>query len=135
VSDALPGRIDYLTLWPFTQGELRGGHEGFLASLFRGEPLRVVDAPVGRDEYVELLLRGEFPEAQRRSGAERRRFFESYVASIVERDVVDTSQVHEPGSVATILRLVAARSGALARFDSLGMWALPLSALWEPGQG
>jgi predicted AAA+ superfamily ATPase len=120
VSDALPGRIDYLTLWPFTQGELRGRHEGFFASLFRGEPPRIVDAPVGGDEYVELLLSGGFPEAQRRSGTQRRRFFESYVASIVERDVVETSQVHEPGSVETVLRLVAARSASLARFDSLG---------------
>ena len=24
VADALPGRVDYLTLWPFSQAELRG---------------------------------------------------------------------------------------------------------------
>jgi predicted AAA+ superfamily ATPase len=69
---------------------------------------------------VELLLRGGFPEAQRRSETSRRRFFDSYVASIVERDVVETSHVHEPALVETMLRLVAARSGSLARFDSLG---------------
>lgn len=120
VSDALPGRIDYLTLWPFTQGELRGGREYFLASLFRGEPPKVTDAPVGRGEYVDLLLRGGFPEAQTRTGLPRRRFFDSYFASIVERDVMETSHVHEPASVEAMLRLVAARSGALSRFDSLG---------------
>lgn len=120
VSDALPGRVDYLTLWPFTQGELRGKREDFLSCLFRGEAPRVTDAPVGRDGYVDLMLRGGFPEAQRRADAQRGRFFESYIASIVERDVAETSRVHEPGSVETILRLVAARSGSLARFDSLG---------------
>jgi predicted AAA+ superfamily ATPase len=120
VSDALPGRVDYLTLWPFTQGEIQGRREDLLASLFRGDPPRVGDAPVGRDEYVELLLRGGFPEAQRRTEATRRRFFESYVASVVERDVMETSRIHEPASIETILRLVAARSGSLARFDSLG---------------
>lgn len=120
VSDALPGRVDYLTLWPFTQGELQGKREDFLASLFRGEPPRVVNAPVGRDEYAEMLLRGGFPEAQRRDDASRRRFFDSYVASVVERDVAETSHVHEPPLVETTLRLVAARSGSLARFDSLG---------------
>lgn len=119
VSDALPGRVDYLTLWPFTQGELRGGREHFLASLFRGEPPKITDAPVGRDEYADLLLRGGFPEAQVRTDLARRRFFDSYVASIVERDVVETSNVHEPASVEAMLRLVAARSGSLARFDSL----------------
>lgn len=120
VSDALPGRVDYLTLWPFTQGELQGRREDFLASLFRGEPPRVVNAPVGRGEYAEMLLRGGFPEAQRRDDVSRRRFFDSYIASVVERDVVETSRVHEPTLVETTLRLVAARSGSLARFDSLG---------------
>jgi hypothetical protein len=120
VSDALPGRVDYLTLWPFTQGELQGRNEDFLASLFSGEPPRIVGAPVGRDEYVELMLRGGFPEAQQRTEVPRRRFFDSYVASVVERDVVETSHVHEPVLVETMLRLVAARSGSLARFDSLG---------------
>ncbi len=120
VSDALPGRVDYLTLWPFTQGELRGKREDFLACLFRGEPPKVVDAPVGRNGYADLVLRGGFPEARRRADALRGRFFESYVTSIVERDVAETSRVHVPGSVETILRLVAARSGSLARFDSLG---------------
>jgi uncharacterized protein len=119
VSDALPGRIDYLTLWPFSQGELRGRREHFLASLFRGEPPKNADTPVGRGEYVDLLLRGGFPEAQMRKGLARRRFFDSYVASIVDRDVMETSRVHEPALVETMLRLVAARSGSLARFDSL----------------
>ncbi len=120
VSDALPGRIDYLTLWPFTQGELRERPEDFLAAMFRRKPPNVTGAPVGRDEYTEMLLRGGFPEAQRRNGVARRRFFDSYVSSIVERDVVETSRVHEPASVEMMLRLVAARSGSLARFDALG---------------
>lgn len=120
VSDALPGRIDYLTLWPFTQGELRGVREFFLASLFRREPPKIVDAPVGRDAYVDLLLRGGFPGVQARAGLALRRFFDSYFASIVERDVVETSHVHEPALVEAVLRLVASRSGSLSRFDSLG---------------
>lgn len=86
---------------------------------WRPTPGEVTVAPVGRDEYLELLLRGGFPEAQTRIGLARRRFFDSYVASVVERDVVETSHVHEPASVETMLRLVAARSGSLARFDSL----------------
>jgi uncharacterized protein len=120
VSDALPGRIDYLTLWPFTQGELRSQREEFLGGLFRGTVPSITDAPTGRHEYADLLLRGGFPEAQRRDGADRRRFFDSYVTSIVERDVVETSHVYEPAAVGTLLRLIAARSASLARFDALG---------------
>src|SRR3984885_1913460 len=87
VADALPGRVDYLTLWPLTQGEVRGRPESFLASLFAGEFSRIGDAPVGRGEDAEILLAGGFPEARTRTAAARRRFFASYVTSIVERDV------------------------------------------------
>jgi predicted AAA+ superfamily ATPase len=119
VSDALPGRVDYLSLWPFTQGELAGRKEDFLPRLFRGEVPKVAGAPVGRDAYAELLLAGGFPEARLRAGATRARFFDSYVTSIVERDVPDAARVHDPTSIGTLLRLVAARSGSLARFDRL----------------
>jgi predicted AAA+ superfamily ATPase len=119
VADALPGRVDYLTLWPFTQGEINGRPESLLARLFNGEVPTIGDAPIGRGEYAELLLAGGFPEARTRGAAARRRFFESYVTSIVERDVADTSRVLDPTSVGTLLRLLAARSGSLARYDAL----------------
>jgi predicted AAA+ superfamily ATPase len=119
VGDALPGRVDYLTLWPFTQGELAGRREALLDWLFHDAVPAVRGAPVGRDAYAELLLTGGFPEARRRSGPGRARFFDGYVASIVERDVPDTARVHDPAAVGTLLRLVAARSGGLARYDAL----------------
>lgn len=119
VPDALPGRVDYLSLWPFTQGEIAGGREDFLAGLLAGEAPMVTGAPVGRGQYVERLLAGGFPEARVRVGASRRRFFEGYVRSIVDRDVVDTASPHDPDSVGSVLRLVAARSGSLARYEGI----------------
>lgn len=119
VSDALPGRVDYLTLWPLTQGELAGRREQFLTRLFAGEPTVIDDAPVGRHEYAEMMLTGGFPEARERPLAARSMFFSSYVDSIVERDVGDVSRVRDPSSVGRLLRLVAARSGGLARYDAL----------------
>jgi predicted AAA+ superfamily ATPase len=120
ISDALPGRIDYLTLWPFTQGELQARpEEDFLGRLFADEIPTITGAPVGRHEYLDRLLAGGFPEARSRAAVARRRFFDSYVASIVERDVSEASRVHDPVAVGTLLRLVAARSGGLARYDAL----------------
>lgn len=119
VADALPGRADYLTLWPLTQGEADERREDFLARLFDREIPMIAGAPVGRHEYAETLLAGGFPEARVRAPASRRRFFDSYLTSIVERDVADTSRVLDPTPVGTLLRLVAARSGSLARYDAL----------------
>ncbi len=120
VADALPGRVDYLTLWPLTQGEIAGRPEDLLDRLFRGDVPAVTDAPAGRGHYAQMLLAGGFPDARTRSGAARTRFFDSYISSIVERDVADAGRVHDPGSLGTLLRLIAARSGSLARYETLG---------------
>lgn len=120
VADALPGRVDYLTLWPLTQGEIAGRPEGFIEAAFAGESPSLSGAPVGRPAYGGVVLVGGFPEARGRTGPGRTRFFASYVDSIVERDVADAARVHDPGSIATLLRLVAARSASLARYDALG---------------
>jgi predicted AAA+ superfamily ATPase len=119
VPDALPGRVDYLELWPFTQGELEGRRETFLGDLLAGEAPQVDGAPVGAARYFDRLLSGGFPEAIGRTSAARARFFDGYVDSIVDRDVAETSRVREPASIGTLLRLVAARSGSLARYESL----------------
>lgn len=120
VADALPGRVDYLTLWPFTQGEIAGSRDGLLDHLLRGQVPNISGAPVGREAYAERLLAGGFPEAIRRAPTARRRFFDGYVSAIVERDLADVARVQDPSAVATLLRLIAARSGALARYDKLG---------------
>lgn len=120
VADSLPGRVDYLTLWPFTQGELVGRREDFIDRLFAGNIPSVSNAPIGKSSYSDLLLKGGYPEAQRRNADSRTRFFNSYLQSIVERDVPDSARLHEPAATADLLRLVASRSGSIARFDPLG---------------
>lgn len=120
IADSLPGRVDYLTLMPFSQGELQGLPETFLDSLFDGRAPTTSDAPTGRAAYSELMIRGGYPEAQRRSLTTLDRFFASYTRSIVERDVPETARIHDPSVVAELLRLVAARSGSIARYETLG---------------
>ncbi len=121
VADALPGRIDYLTLWPLTQSEIAARRSTLLDRLLnRALPDIFRAQRVGRVDYADTLLAGGFPEALRRPAPSRRRFFDSYLTTIVERDVAETSRVHDPESVATLVRLIAARSGSLARYDSLG---------------
>ena len=120
VTDALPGRVDYLTLWPLSQGEIHGRPEPLLDRLFDGDVPTVTDAPVGRNAYADTVLAGGFPEALTRAGAARRRFFTSYLAAIFDRDLADAARIHDQSSLGTLVRLVAARSGSLARYDALG---------------
>ena len=39
LSESLAGRMEVLTLWPFSQGEMNGVREGFLDALFSKKPV------------------------------------------------------------------------------------------------
>lgn len=120
IADALPGRVDYVTLWPFTQGELEERRETFLESAFAGSPPEIDGAPVGRAAYADRIVRGGFPEAVDAGGARRLRFFAGYADSILGREVSDLTSVRDTEMVGRVLRLAAARSAALANFSAVG---------------
>jgi uncharacterized protein len=113
VADALPGRVAYVTLWPLSQGELAGRREGFLSALFDGAPFPLADAPIGRQTYAERIAAGGFPEAHGRSPRGRTFFFDSYVSSLLARDLDEIADVRDHEAVGRLLRLLATRSGGL----------------------
>lgn len=120
VADALPGRIEYLTLWPLAQGELRGVREGFIDEIFAGRFPKLTAEPVGRGAIAPVLVTGGYPEARGRSARSRTRFFSSYLASIIGRDIDDIANVRNVENVERLLSVIAARSGGLTSFNGIG---------------
>ncbi|MGH2875709.1 MAG: ATP-binding protein [Solirubrobacteraceae bacterium] len=113
IADALPGRVDYVRLWPFSQGELTEKRESFVDRLFAGEPPPIDGAPIGREAYAARIVTGGFPDAQDRGARGRARFFDSYVSTILGRDLQDVASVRDTDGVERLLRLTAARSANL----------------------
>ena len=62
IADALPGRVEYVRLWPFSQGELHGVRERFIDVLLGGRFPNVSGAPVGRPALAGLLATGGYPD-------------------------------------------------------------------------
>lgn len=120
VADALPGRVEYLTLWPFSQAELTERKPTFLEMAFGGEVPRVEDPPVGRAAYADRVVRGGFPEAVHADSPRRQRFFAGYVNSILGREVDELGSVRDAEAAARVLRLAAARSAALTNMSAIG---------------
>lgn len=121
VKDALPGRVDYVNLWPFSAAELTaGGTENFVDRLLHGAPPEVHDAPLGRGVYAERILRGGYPEAQGRGPRTLGSFFSSYLSSIIERDLDDVANLRAPEAVERLLNVIAARTGGLVSFQGMG---------------
>lgn len=66
-----------------------------------------------------MLLAGGYPEARARSGRRRMLFFESYVETILQRDLSSIAQVHDRANVGRLLRALAAVSGSLLNYGGL----------------
>lgn len=119
IADALPGRVDYVRMWPFSQGELNGRRETFIDRLLAGELPHIDDAEVGRGAYAAQIVAGGFPDARDRGARGRARFFTSYVSTILGRDLQDVASVRDTAGVERLLRIVATRSAGLVSSRSV----------------
>jgi uncharacterized protein len=119
VADALPGRVEYLTLWPFSQAELAERKPAFLEASFAGKAPRAEAAPIGRAAYADRVIRGGFPEAVQADPSRRQRFFAGYVNSILGREVDELGSVRDSEAATRVLRLAAARSAALTNMSAI----------------
>ena len=112
--DTLPGRMETIELWPFSQGEIDGRPDEFVDAVFGDGAALGQHCEISRRDYAERVVRGGFPEAVRRADPGRReRFFDSYVSDLIARDISQLSEIERPAQMRALLRLLAARSGQL----------------------
>lgn len=133
LSESLAGRMEVLTLWPFSQGEIHGVRETFVDTLFSQKPVGWAGktATVRRDELLETILAGGYPLAVARQSATRRdAWFQSYVMTMLQRDIRDLANIADVTAVPRLLSVVAARAGGLLNFADLSRSvALPQTTL------
>lgn len=114
IAEALAGRVELLTLWPFSQGEIDGTPEDFVDWLFTRKAPRPARLDAAWKDVIRRILRGGFPEVIERSAADRRRaWFGSYVTTILQRDVRDIADIEGLAEMPRLLAIAAARTSAL----------------------
>lgn len=130
VSETLTGRIERLTLWPFSQSELAGHDRNFLDCLLGGDLPTGFDSLLDKRDYLERALAGGYPEAVARRGRRREAWFDAYVQTVVEREAPGVSASPRTADLPRLLRLVAARhSGILNVADLAADAQLPRSSV------
>jgi uncharacterized protein len=119
VADSLAGRLEVLTLWPLSQGELEGTQERLIDLAFSeaAPPLNMPVLP--ESELIARLLRGGYPEVQDRAPARRTAFFRSYLNTILSRDVQQLAQIERLTQLPNLLSLLAARNSGLLNIADL----------------
>jgi uncharacterized protein len=133
LSESLAGRMEVLTLWPFSQGEIEGVSEGFIDALFAPKPAwseRKADNP-HRNELWGRVLKGGYPPTIARNAESRRKaWFQSYLMTILQRDIRDLANIADLAAVPRLLSVVAARAGGLLNFADLSRTlALPQTTM------
>jgi predicted AAA+ superfamily ATPase len=115
LADSLAGRMEILHLWPLSSGEIAGDARGNRADWLFDGPLDALSIPsCDRPALVEKLLPGGFPEAVARTTAKRRAaWFESYLQTIMQRDVRELANLEQLTEVPHLLQLLATRSASL----------------------
>ncbi|MSQ47764.1 MAG: ATP-binding protein [Deltaproteobacteria bacterium] len=131
LAETLVGRMEILTLWPLSQGEIEGRFEGFIDAVFADALPPLKPSSETWTTLLDRLLIGGYPEVLTRATEERRTaWFNSYVTTLLQRDVRDLAQIEGLTSLPRLLTLLATRATALLNFSELSRSiAMPQSTL------
>jgi uncharacterized protein len=118
MADSLAGRMEIIDLFPLAQAEIEGTIVNWVDSLYAPE----FESPILKKEKLTLserIVAGGFPEAVTRTPRRREAWFESYLRTIMDRDVRDLAQIEGLTQVPRLLGLLASRSGSTLNIASL----------------
>jgi len=120
LSESLAGRMEILTLWPFSQGEVDGMKEGFVDAAFDDKAPSYTKGTEDRTRLVKRIFTGGYPEILKRPAVTRRKaWFGSYITTILQRDVRDLANIEGLTEMPRLLSLLATRSASLLNFSEL----------------
>lgn len=116
--ESLAGRAETDPLYGLSRGEAVGKQEDFVDLLMSGDAhtLSKRHSSMRRNDYLEILCAGSYPEPMSRAGRRRNAWFDNYLGRIVGRDARHVSRLAHLGRLPALIRLLAANNaGELAK--------------------
>lgn len=120
LSDSLAGRMEMIPLSTLSEYEILGKTPCFLQKLLQGEPPSTTQTRV-RDYMIKRIVTGCFPEPLQREKEPRiRAWYESYLQSLMQKDIRDLGQIEHHSDMVKLVEILALYSGKLINFSDLG---------------
>lgn len=110
LSEALVGRMSVLTLYPFSASEYYNFNKSLTERLF-DEELRL--SSFEDFNIVEVLKNSTYPEIATDAKIDRIKWFDSYLTTILNRDIKSLSDLKNPEIMVALLSLLSTRTGGL----------------------
>ena len=122
VSESLAGRAGYVSLPPFCPGEWLGDPSLLQAmDLLFAKDFDPRDWPTGQSDWDGWAVRGGYPGVLEMDSAEARDiWFEGYVATYLERDLRQMSNIAHLPDFQRLMKLAASRCGRLVNQSDFG---------------
>jgi hypothetical protein len=116
LSDPLVGRINILTLYPFTTAEASQGFGNGLERLLKFDFTGLTDRNIKLIEAMQLAC---FPEIHRKEEAIKSEWFDGYITTMLQRDVKQIAELEKISVLPQLLRILATRAGGLLNDSDL----------------
>jgi hypothetical protein len=131
LSESLAGRMELVTLEGLSQGEILGHSGNLVDRLFDADAPESQHLESDREALIAAILAGGFPESRERApGRRRSQWFDSYIQTLLQRDVRDLSQIEGIAQLPRILELLSVRSSGLLNLAELSRTlGIPLNTL------
>lgn len=110
LSEALVGRMSILTLWPLSASEFYQSRENLMEKLFSGD-LSARTLP--SCDIAEAISQATYPEIASDSEISRAEWFDSYLTTILARDIRPHFDLKRPETMTALLSVLAMRAGGL----------------------
>lgn len=119
LADSLAGRMGTIRLHPLAQCEIERKPATLITEVISGEFRTRRSRRLG-EELAERIAGGGFPAALARTSASRRkRWYEDYIDSLVQRDVRDLARIASLHALPKLLRLAAGQTARLLNISDL----------------
>jgi uncharacterized protein len=120
LADSLAGRMDVLTLWPFSCDEIKENKTNYIDNIFSKSYSSVNDPNLSHEEIIAFIVNGGYPEIQKiQTRKNKNSWFYSYITTILQRDIKDISNIEGIQEMPRLLRLLASRSGSLLNMSDI----------------
>lgn len=124
LSDSLAGRMEIIRLHPLSQVEIARGEPRFLGRLFGEGFMMTQGERLGRN-LVDRVIAGGFPPALERPTADRRAaWHRSYLDSIIQRDIRESTRI---AALDVLPKLLSAAADQTAHLFNAAALAAPFA--------
>src|SRR5690606_17268176 len=117
--ESLAGRLGKIRLRPLSQGEIVGSNPFFLDQAF-AQKFQRPTIKSSRNNLIEAIFQGGFPEAIRMEGKMRRNWHIDYVDALIEHDLNDITNIRHTEVMKDLVRVLAAWSSKFMDVSSIG---------------